>query len=154
MADTKNGKFLTKFVAYIVWLIVFLAFIYSVLPSFLQNFLMYLFFKLNCIPKMHMKSCIQLIDPRVLEKVFFMAFEEMDQVRERDNEVIRSNVKKLKLYYGESDDWAPVSYYSRLKEEIPEVDAEVCTRKFDHSYVLKSSRDMGNVVANWIKERL
>lgn len=101
-----------------------------------------------------MKSAIQLIDPGVLEKVFFMAFEEMEQVKERDNEVIRCNLKKLKFYYGGNDDWAPVRYFSKLKEEIPEVDAEVCDKKIDHSFVLKSSRDMGNLVANWVKERL
>lgn len=83
-----------------------------------------------------------------------MAFEEMEQVKERDNDVIRSNSKKLKLYYAANDGWAPVSYFSQLKEEIPEVDAEVCTRKFDHSFVLKSSRDVGIMVAEWIQERL
>lgn len=154
MSTTRNGKFLTKFVAYFVWLILFLSFIFANLPSFLQNFLMYLYFRITCIPKMHTKSAIQLVDPGVLEKVFFMAFEEMDQVKERDNDVIRNNVKKLKFYYGANDGWAPVSYYSRLREEIPEVDAEVCTRKIDHSFVLKSSRVMGNVVAAWVKERL
>lgn len=154
MSDTKNGKFLTKFVAYIVWLIIFLAFIFSHLPSFLQNFLLYIYFRINCIPRMHIKSVKELIDPGVLQKVFFMAFEEMDQVKERDNDVIRSNLKKLKFYYGASDGWAPVSYFSRLKEEIPDVDAEVCTRKFDHSFVLKSSRDVGNMVSEWIREKL
>lgn len=154
MSDTKNGKFMTRIVSHIVWLLVFLAFIYTCLPSFLQNFLMYLFFKVNCIPKMHMKTCVDFVNSRVLEKVFFMAFEEMDQVKERDNEIIRNNVKKIKFYYGASDDWAPVGYFTKLKEDIPEVEAEVCTRKFDHSFVLKNSRNMGNLVAEWIKERL
>lgn len=154
MKDTKNGKFLTNFVSYIVPLILFLALIFSHLPSFLQNFLLYVYFKINCIPKMHMKAVAELINAAVLEKVFFMAFDEMEKVKERDNVIIRHNLKKLKFYYAANDGWAPVSYFSKLKEEIPEVDAEVCTRKFDHTFVLKSSRDVGNMVAEWIKERL
>lgn len=103
---------------------------------------------------MHTKTVVDLINPGVLEKVFFMAYEEMDQVKERDNDAIRNNVKKLKFYYGANDGWAPVSYFSKLKDEIPDVDAEVCTRKFDHSFVLKSSRDVGRMVAEWIREKL
>lgn len=137
-----------------MWLLIFLSWIYSLLPGVLQTSLMYLFFKINCIPKMHLKTAINFINPKVLQKVFFMAFEEMDLVKEKDTDTITANMKIIKFYYGANDDWAPASYYTKLKQDIPGVDAEMCQRKFDHSFVLKTSRDVGNMVAAWVKNKL
>lgn len=93
-----------------------------------------------------------MINPRVLKKVFFMAYEEMVEVRERDDVTIKANIKKIKFLYGIKDNWAPLSYYNKLKQDIPEADAEESS--FDHSFVLKLSRDVGNVVATWFKEKM
>lgn len=101
---------------------------------------------------MHLKTIVNFINPEILQKVFFMAYEEMDLVKARDDDVIKENVKKLKFYYGASDGWTPVAYYNKLKEDFPELDAELCVRKFDHSYVLRTSRDVGSMVAEWLKE--
>lgn len=152
MSDTTNGKFLTKIVYYILWLIYFLSWIFTLLPSILQTSLVYLYLRINCIPKMHLKTIVNFINPEILQKVFFMAYEEMDLVKARDDDVIKENVKKLKFYYGASDGWTPVAYYNKLKEDFPELDAELCVRKFDHSYVLRTSRDVGSMVAKWLKE--
>lgn len=154
MAETSNGKFLINMVAYFVRLTIYFAFVFSHLPTFLQSFFVYLYFRIYSIPRLQIKSVIELITPGVLEKVFFLGYEEMDLVKERDNDVIRDNVKKLKFYYGANDGWTPLSYVRKLREEIPDVDVEVCTKNFDHSFVLKTSRDMGNLVAEWIREKL
>ena len=102
MAVTPNGKFLTTFVKPIVWLIVFLSWIYTVLPSILQNFLMYMYMKIACVPRMHFRTLVSFIDPSIMEKIFFMAFEELDQVEERDDATIKNNKDKIRLLYGRS----------------------------------------------------
>lgn len=152
MSDTPNGKFMTGTVRHVVWLLVFLSWIYTILPSLLQNFLVYLFIKFQGIPKMHLKTIVSFINPRVLENVFFMAFEEMELVKERDNDAIRDNLKKLKFYYGTTDGWVPVNYCEKVRAEFPEADVELCERKFDHSFVLSTSREVGNMVAGWINK--
>lgn len=101
---------------------------------------------------MHIKAAVNLVNPRVLRKVFFMAYEELDEVQERDDDLIKNNVKRIKFLYGMNDNWAPASYHNKLKQDIPEVDAELSN--FDHSFVLKLSRDVGNVVAGWLKEKM
>lgn len=91
-----------------------------------------------------------------MEKVLFLANEEMKRVVEFDSETLetlRSNHQILKLYYGASDGWTPQKYCQQLKEKIPELDAEIDTRKFDHAFVIKSSEDVGRLVAEWIMSR-
>ncbi len=91
-----------------------------------------------------------------MEKVLFLANEEMKRVAELDSatlETLRSNHQILKIYYGTTDGWAPLKYCYQLKEKIPELDLEIDTRKFEHAFVIKSSVDLGLVVAEWIMNR-
>ncbi|EFA08623.1 lipid droplet-associated hydrolase [Tribolium castaneum] len=147
MAETANGKFL-NFIKPIIWLVVFLSWIYTILPSILSNFLMYLYMKIMCIPKMHFRTMVHLIEPSILEKVFFLAYEELQNVRERNDTLIKENCNKIKFLYGHKDGWAPPTYCDNLKKDIPGVNTEMS--HFDHSFVLKQSREVGSVVAGWI----
>lgn len=151
MAETPNGKFMTTFIKPIVWLILFLAWIYTILPSFLSSLLMYIYMKLVCMPKMHFRTLVHFIEPSILEKVFFMAYEELDFVKERNNSVIKENSNKFRLLYGDKDGWAPPNYCDKLKNDIPEINTQMS--HFDHSFVLKQSRDVGSIVADWISTK-
>ncbi|KAJ8974021.1 hypothetical protein NQ317_006491 [Molorchus minor] len=152
MADTTNGKFLTNFIKHIVWLIVFLSWIFTILPSIIQNILLYGYMLVMGIPSnVHLNNLKALIKPGVLRRVFFLAYEELDQVRERNNEAIKANINKVKLYYGKTDGWAPESFYERIKVDIPNVNAQLCS--FNHAFVLKTSVEIGQIVGDWIKAK-
>lgn len=152
MATTGPGKFLTIFVKVFVELIVFLSWIFTILPTFLQNILLYIYMFIAGIPMdQHLDNLKCLIKPGVLRRVFFMAFEELDQVKERNNDAIIKHVDKIKFYYGETDGWAPGSYCDKLKKDIPKVNAQVCT--FNHAFVLTRSVEIGYVVSDWIKAK-
>lgn len=97
-----------------------------------------------------MKTIIHFIDPAVLEKVFYMLFNEMDILSKRNNESIKENKDKIKFYYGKTDGWVPVMYYENLKKDIPGVDAELCVRNFEHDFCLRNSSEVGEMVASWI----
>lgn len=91
-----------------------------------------------------------------MEKVLFLADEEMKRVVELDSETLetlRSNHQILKIYYGASDGWTPKKYCHQLKEKIPELDLEIDKCKFDHAFVIKSSEEVGRLVAEWIMNR-
>lgn len=153
IADTPNGKFLTGIVRRLTTIIVFLSLIFMLLPTFLQTFLVYIYMKIEGIPKMHFKTIVYFVNPNILEKVFAMAFDEMEVVKERDDDTIRANIKKIKIYYGANDGWVPVEYYERIKNDLPEVDAELCKRGFNHTFVFNTSREVANMVAGWINNK-
>ncbi|KAJ8935116.1 hypothetical protein NQ314_013012 [Rhamnusium bicolor] len=152
MAETKNGKFLTTFIKPIVWLIVFVSWIFTILPNIIQFILIYAYMTFTGISiEEHFKNVKAIVNPGVLRRVFFLAFEELDQVKERNNEVIKSNINKLKLYYGKNDGWAPASFCDRIKIDIPNINAQVSS--YDHTFVLKRNVEVGNIVSDWIKAK-
>ncbi|XP_018563479.1 lipid droplet-associated hydrolase [Anoplophora glabripennis] len=153
MAETNNGKFLTNFIKPIVPIIVFLSWIFTFLPNIVQFFLIYVYttFIMRIHAKQHIKNIKALIKPGVLRRVFFLAFEELDQIRERNNEVIKKNVNKIKIYYGRTDGWAPLIFCDRIKRDIPDVDVEITD--YHHTFVLNSSFEVGDKVSTWIKEK-
>lgn len=82
-----------------------------------------------------------------------MAGDEMDQVLERDSRTVTMHKDRVKFYYAASDRWAPVRLCNGLKRDIPGIDAEVCQRNFEHAFVLKHSKEVALMVADWILER-
>lgn len=81
-----------------------------------------------------------------------MADDEMEKIKEPDYGLIEENKEQLTFFYSTTDGWTPITYYERLISRIPEIKAEI-TDQFDHAFVLKSSKDMGELVAKWIQRR-
>lgn len=57
-----------------------------------------------------------------------------------------------RFYYGTIDNWCPLSFYESLKEKVPNMNAVVCEKKMEHAFVLSSSNEMGEIVAEWCSE--
>ncbi|XP_048519495.1 lipid droplet-associated hydrolase isoform X3 [Dendroctonus ponderosae] len=77
------------------------------------------------------------------------AFEEMDQVLERNDKILHDNIDKVKLYYGKTDGWAPEEFYGKIKQDLPNVDAELTN--ICHTFVFNHSVDVAATVCKWIK---
>lgn len=152
MAETTNGKLLVNYVRPILKLVFFLAWIFMMLPTFLQNFMLLAYSYIRDVDVKHKETIHDIVNPDILKKVFFMAYEEMDLVRERNRRIIEENIKRIRFYYGATDGWAPVKYYENLKRDIPDVDAELCVRNFNHAFVLRMSVPVAQMVSNWIIE--
>lgn len=97
-----------------------------------------------------MESALMYVRPTVLSKIIYMATDEMDKVKEPDYALIEKNKNRLTFFYSTTDGWTPITYYERLIGRVPGIDAQV-TDKHDHAFVLKSSANMGALVAEWIK---
>lgn len=151
MADTSNGFFFTRIVSPAYTLIRWFFAAFLMLPTFVQTFLIYMYFLLFSIPETFLGTALKYANPNVMERVYFLAKDEMRRVRALDVEVVRANVDILKLYYGTTDGWVPVKYYNQIKETVPNIDAELDNKKIDHAFVLRSSMEMGTMVADWIK---
>lgn len=151
MAATPNGKFLNYTVYYILWLIYFLSWFFTILPEKIKYFLIYVYFLLNWNTNEDIiTATVDLIHPAELNKIFFMGYDEMELVNNLDPNLIEPHMNQIKLYYGATDNWAPASYYRRLKDKYPELDADICVRKFAHAFVLHTPEDVGNMVSGWI----
>lgn len=152
MATSSNGFYLTRIVAPFYFLVRWFLSAFLLLPVFAQTFLIYMYFLIFSIPETFLGTALKYAAPSVMEKVYFMAKDEMRRVKAVDVDVIKENVKLLKFYYGASDGWVPVKYYKELKEKVPGLEAEVDTKKIEHAFVLRSSNEMGNIVAEWIRD--
>ncbi|CAG9857015.1 unnamed protein product [Phyllotreta striolata] len=148
MAKTPNGKFLINFIKPIIWLVILLSALFVSLPVALQNASVLLYIYIVRIRRDNLDSIKRLIKPGVLRRVFFLAYEEMDLVLQRNDRSIRNNIDKIKLLYGRSDGWTPLSYYERIKKDHPGIDADLTT--FNHAFVLNASLEVADLVCDWI----
>lgn len=87
-----------------------------------------------------------------MEKVVFLAKQEMDTVVNLDLEIVKENKNLITLYYGTTDGWVPVKYYEELKKQIPDVDAILDTHGIAHAFVLKSSEEMAQIVGDLVRK--
>lgn len=152
MAESPNGWIYTKLFQRGWPLIFYLPIIFSYLPTILRVCFIYLYFFIFSIPSYFVGTALKYIRPPVIRKIVFLADEEMERVVEADYDHIERNKNRLKLYYGATDGWTPIHYCKQLKERIADIDAQVDVNGYAHAFVLRSSVEMGKLVAGWIAE--
>uniref|UniRef100_U5EJC0 Lipid droplet-associated hydrolase n=1 Tax=Corethrella appendiculata TaxID=1370023 RepID=U5EJC0_9DIPT len=150
MAESSNGFILTKLVAPIFFILRIFYQFFSKLPMFLRICILYAYFFIMSIPYYFIGTGIKYSKPEVIDRLWFMALDEMIKVKELDVDIIKKNKNILKFYYGTTDGWVPVKYFHELKEKIPDVDAELCSKKYAHAFVLRSAVPMAHMVGEWI----
>ncbi|KAK5640810.1 hypothetical protein RI129_009357 [Pyrocoelia pectoralis] len=151
MAQTKNGWYMVNVIQYLVRLILLLTWIFTLLPFVLQYLLIKGYIIFYSVLNTHLETIIDFLRPDVLDKVFYLAVDEMYKVKERATNVLLENKRKIKLYYGANDRWSPQKYCKQLKRDIPDIDAEICTRNFEHAFVLRHPEQVAVMVSSWIK---
>lgn len=150
MATTPSGRFIDRIMLRMFCLLKIVHILLHALPECLQRRIISIYFYFCGIPKFFLDAALIYVRPTVAEKIVFMAKEEMEMVKELDIENIEKHKHLLKLYYGTTDGWVPTSFYYELMEKVPDLDAELDTHKIAHAFVLKSSRQMGRMVGDWI----
>ncbi|XP_011866390.1 PREDICTED: UPF0554 protein C2orf43 homolog [Vollenhovia emeryi] len=153
MAETPNGMFFNNFVSRAAPVIIFLSWIFtSMFPVTLQTFMIRLFGLFWGIPAKSVEAVRKMLNPSVLRRIINLGREESIYVREADHETISKHTDKLWLYYGASDGWAPVKYFRNIKSKYPDLNAHLCQRGLQHSFVLNDDVVMGRIVADVINE--
>lgn len=150
MRASPNGWLYTNFVQRFWFILRLIIAIYSKLPTIIQILIIYMYFFVMNIPRFFIGTALKYSRPSVLQKIVYLADEEMERVVEPDYDVLEQNERILKLYYGTTDGWAPVKYCHRLQERIKGLDAELDIYQFSHAFVLRSSIEMGKLVGGWI----
>lgn len=150
MAKSRNGFIVTRIInpMWCVWQWFYRMF--DMLPLFIRTWIIYMYYLVDGIPKYYLGTGLKYMNPSVIDKIWFLAIDEMEKVKDLDMDTLIKNKQRIKLYYGSKDGWVPVQYYHDLKQRIPDIDAELCTRNYEHAFVLRSAAQMGFSVGEWI----
>lgn len=156
IATTPNGRFFNMVAVKFLWLIYFLAGVFSLFPNFLKLAVLSIYFRVyGTGTSLTVKRAVMLlINPKALRAVFFLAIDEMNCIKDLDRELILKRKDKLVVYYGDHDRWAPVSHYERLIKAVPGVNAQVCQNNLDHAFMLvKPAHLMAEVMEHLINSK-
>lgn len=123
----------------------------SYLPLKLRETIISIFCWIRSFPQEFIPWILMVIRPSVLSKLVHMSDDEMERVKEPDYALMKKNEHRLTFFYSTKDGWAPITHYERLVSQMPNVKAQV-TDQFEHSFVIKSSCEMGTVLGEWIQQ--
>lgn len=96
-------------------------------------------------------TTLDLLSPTIVGNAVYLSYTEQLTIRELDIESVRRHVDSIRFYYGTTDSWCPLEFYERLKRSLPELDAVVCDKNYDHAFVLNYSDGMGEIIAQWMR---
>uniref|UniRef100_A0A0N7ZAM7 Lipid droplet-associated hydrolase n=1 Tax=Scylla olivacea TaxID=85551 RepID=A0A0N7ZAM7_SCYOL len=149
MRDSPNGVKLWPVLNYLRWFVVMLTCIVYILPGKVVDTLLRLYFGSSAY-----ECCIdatkELLNPRVVQNMLWMARDELDKVVDLDVDVVRRYRDKLVLYYGASDAWCPVQYWEGVRKRVPGVEAVLCEDGTQHAFVLRHADPVAEKLAHWI----
>lgn len=149
MKDTPQGVRLWPILYYFRWLVVLLATIINLLPTFLKHKVHDVFYP--NVPRCCAEATLELLHPNIVRNVLWMAFNELKEVLKPDLETLEQNSDNILLYYGAKDGWCPLSFREELLVQLPNINSQICSSNIDHAFVLHSSETMGKLLAEWIK---
>ena len=152
MLESPNGWIFTKIALPVYSVFGFLIPFFNRLPNIVCIFLIQLYFWLASIPNHFIGTALKYSKHSVCEKVVHLAEDEMARVGPLQADLIKKHLPLLKFYYGTTDGWVPVRYYKELMQAFPDIDAQLDTKKIEHAFVLRSSKQMGGIVGDMIQE--
>lgn len=152
MVESKNGVLLYHWIDPVFFVLRFFYRLFDIFPYYVKIMLVSLYFWATDMPKYFMGTTLKYLKPCVIDNIWFLALDEMKKIRELDEEIVRKNLDRLKLYYGTTDGWIPTNYYRELKDRFPEIDAELDPSGMEHAFVLKSGPQMARLIVDWMNE--
>lgn len=151
MVESPSGYLFNNIFDKIYFIIQFIYYAFARLPLNARTIILYLYCLISGFPKFFLGTVVKTSSPKVLDKIWFMTRDEMDKVRGIDEKLIRNNLHRLTFYYGTTDGWVPTNYYHKLVETFPGINAELCSQKIDHAFVISHGPTMARMVSDWIK---
>ncbi|CAH2102236.1 unnamed protein product [Euphydryas editha] len=109
-----------------------------------------LYLTIKSLPYNLCDAILKMVNPSVVEKILFMAYDEMDTVKKLNEEGIDKIKHLTNVIYGKRDNWAPLEYMDDLKKYKPSIKMTEA-HDVEHAFVLRSSEFVADMVANFIK---
>ena len=152
IGESKSGKRVPTFNRFFFLLRIFYN-LFHLIPTSWKGAIVSWQCRRQGIPDEFIQSSLEYTNPRVIDRIWFLALDEMQKIREIDEETVRSNLNRLKLYYGASDDWVNTELYHEIIQKFPGIDAELCKNGYEHAFVLKSGPEVAKMVSEWINQK-
>ena len=149
ISESKKGVKVPNFDRYFFLLRMFY-YSFDLLPISWKRGIVKWFSKRDGMSEEFLEPSIEYTNPPVIDRIWFLALDEMKKIRELDEDSVSKNLHRIKLYYGASDDWVPTEFYHDLIKRFPSIDAELCKNGYEHAFVLKSGNEVGKMVSEWI----
>ena len=154
MALTDQGRFHTPVLQYLRWLCPLVIYPVSFFPDSLVEPVLRWHFKGRDIPECIIKATKELVSSSAISVITNMANEEMQTVVEANHDIFETHLKKLWFYYGSCDHWCPVEYYEDMKAKYPSGEIHLCTKGYEHAFVLEASEGMANISWEYLSENV
>ncbi|XP_014356539.2 lipid droplet-associated hydrolase [Papilio machaon] len=151
MAQSEKGKFLNGFVRKIHSFLFLFSFLLY-LPQLFLSFIVNMYLKINGLSPINKNRILNILNPKILEKVLFLAYDEMDTVTELNKKGFEKVKHITNIIYTKSDGWAPYEYMKDLMVYQP--DLQIKEVNADHSFVLKSSESIASLAADFINTKV
>lgn len=148
MVQSRNGWIVDNIYRRVWFLILLLCMFVNFLPRFIIKYVIKLYLSIQSIPYTYIDIIYKLIHPEVIEKVLFLAFNEMDTVKALNVQGIEKIQHMTNVIYGFNDNWAPPEYMDELKIFEPHLQLQGVN--VDHAFVLRSSEKIANMVSDFI----
>ncbi|UXI21744.1 hypothetical protein NH340_JMT07687 [Sarcoptes scabiei] len=168
MIETKSGRHTDRLFRHFYYSLIFLANFFKIFcsqnfrKSIVQSMLRLMGHRKT--PKCVIEAATNLMDPDCLKATYLMAREELNEVKQPKISIIKSNIDRLSMLYGENDDWVPVEFYQKIKKmlefdpdqngnDCSEIDLRLCFGQIDHAFVTKTewSLEISKIVSNVIQ---
>ncbi|CAO3585337.1 unnamed protein product [Absidia cylindrospora] len=95
-----------------------------------------------------------LLHGSIVKNVVHMARQEMEMIKELDDDFYATHVNKFIMYFSRNDAWAPLDHYEFMSKKFPNAQVHLCAEDIPHAFILedKHSQYMANKVATWISD--
>ena len=124
----------------IVWLL-------SNIPKVIQRFVLkWYFYTTPCKYLEPITLGTMNIDSRSIYNILCMANQEMEEVADVPEDIIRENIDKLVFYYGIGDKWNVESCYTDMARRFPGKDINLCQSGYPHVFVETASDEVADFV--------
>lgn len=102
------------------------------------------------------RATLDLLRYPVVKDIYHLFYTECLEVLDLDAPALIEHVDRVRLYYGATDGWSPLSHYRELVDRVAGVRAEVDSQGTPHAFVLrrKDSQFAARTVASWLLQDL
>lgn len=150
--ESRKGKFYPNYDSIFFLFTAFFKFL-NILPNKMKNEIVKTCMRADGINNdEYFEAARDFMDPKLSQICWFLMMDMIDKIKTCDDEILKQNIHRLKLYYAVKDAWVGSNFHSDIVARIPELNAVMCDKGFEHAFVFNSSIEVGQMVSKWIKE--
>ena len=141
MSETPNGQQQTPLFTTFRTMFVFVVWLLSFIPAFIQTYILHRVFCKSPSNQRHnfVRAIMNIGSPGSIYNILCMAQQEMQEVGALPVDIVRHHLSKLVFYYGVGDQWTLPHFCSDLQRLFPEGDITLCPHGYAHAFVLLAS---------------